>query len=81
MDDPQRARKGQDDITELRVVTGNGQVQIWLNGVFIKSAEVESPGGNFRFGVYVEMDKEPAAPKHFQFTYFNVLEVSSSLGR
>ncbi|THD65379.1 MAG: hypothetical protein E7813_15210 [Bradyrhizobium sp.] len=81
MDDSQSAWKGNDDVTELRVVAGNGLLKIWLNGALTKSTELASPQGNFRFGVYVEMDKEPAAPKHFQFTYFNVLEIYSSLGR
>jgi hypothetical protein len=81
MDDSRSAWKGHDDITELRVAAGNGQLKIWLNGALTKSTELVSPGGNFRFGVYVEMDKEPAAPKHFQFTYFNVLEIHGSSGR
>lgn len=81
MDDSQNEWKGPDDVTELRVVAGNGLLKIWLNGALTKSTELASPRANFRFGVYVEMDKEPAAPKHFQFTYLNVLEIYGALGR
>lgn len=81
MNDSQSEWKGPDDVTELRVVAGNGGLKIWLNGTLIKSTDVATPRGNSRFGAYVEMDKQPAAPKRFQYTYFNVLEIYGSLGR
>jgi hypothetical protein len=81
MDDDTRALKGPDDTTELRVVTGNGRVEIFLNGALVKSADIQTPGDNPRFGIYAEMDKESETPKHFQFTYFNVLRAPTSVGR
>jgi hypothetical protein len=78
LDDSSRAWKGPDDVTELRVLAVTGQVKIWFNG--IRSVDIDSPRGNLRFGVFIEMDKAPATPKFFQFSYFNVLQPFNSFG-
>jgi hypothetical protein len=78
IDDPAVAVKAADGITELRVVAAGGHVRIWLNGAPVRTVDVPSPGGNLRFGVYVETDNADP-PKLFQFRYFDVLEVLDSI--
>jgi hypothetical protein len=78
IDDPGIAFKGADGVTELRVVAAGGHVKIFLNGSPVRSVDVPSPGGNLRFGVYVETDKTDP-PKLFQVRYFDALEVLDSL--
>jgi hypothetical protein len=78
IDDPGIALKGADGVTELRVVAAGGHVKIFLNGAPVRSVDLPSPGGNLRFGVYVETDKTDP-PKLFQVRYFDALEMLDSL--
>jgi hypothetical protein len=78
IDNPGVAFKGPDGVTELRIVAAGGHVKIWLNGAPVKTVDLQSPGGNLRFGVYVETDKTNP-PKLFQFRYFDVLEVLDTI--
>jgi hypothetical protein len=78
IDDPGIAVMGADGVTELRVVAAGGHVKIFLNGAPVRSVDLPSPGGNLRFGVYVETDKTDP-PKLFQVRYFDALEVLDTL--
>ncbi len=74
IDDPGRARTGPEQVFEVRVLVDVGRVRTWMNGTLMRSVDMPPPNANLDFGVFVEMDKQPATEKVFRIRYFNILQ-------